>query len=373
MTWERVVFSRYPAGFFCNMGCRSARARQEPVPASPIGVETMPITVAVDAMGGDHAPAVVVEGAWRAVQQAEHLRLVLFGPEHLLRTELDRLGATEAAALTIVHAPDTIGMDEAPTVAVKQKPHSSIHLGLGAHKQGRADAFVSAGNTGAVMAASVLILGRVGSVSRPSVIGFFPTTRSYAIVMDVGANVDCKPEHLAQFAQMGAVYAGSVMKRERPIVALLNVGAERGKGTEAAKAAYDLLEAMPGITFKGNIEGRDIMEHAADVVICDGFVGNALLKFGESVPTAFMEMVEREMAEQQLDGGGKQVVRKVLRGVQKRFDYEEYGAAPLLGVNGNVLIGHGGSSARAIERMIFSAVELVEQNVTRALADVFAG
>lgn len=329
----------------------------------------MAIRVAVDAMGGDKAPAVVVEGALRAVQQNAHdLHVLLFGPEARLREELARCSATDTPSLEIVDAPEVIGMGEAPAAAVKNKPRSSIHLGLAAHKEGRADAFVSAGNTGAVMAAALFVLGRLPNVSRPSVLGFFPTTESYSIVLDVGTNVDCKPEHIVQFARMGAIYAASVMKREPPTVALMNIGEEPGKGNEQVKAAFELLQKTPGLTFRGNVEGRDLLHHAADVVVCDGFVGNILLKFGESVATAFPQAVRAEMERQGLPPEQQQLVGRVLSGVLKRFNYEEYGGAPLLGVNGHVLIGHGGSTARAVERMIQTAAEEGKQDVAGLIA-----
>lgn len=322
-------------------------------------------------MGGDHAPSVVVEGALRAIRSApERLHVILFGSDETLGPEMEK---QDLAGLPVqaVHAPEVIGMAESPATAVKTKRQSSIHLGLGAHKQGQADAFVSAGNTGAVMAASLFILGRLPNVARPAVIGFFPTTKSYSIVLDIGTNVDCRPEHLVQFARMGSIYAEHVARRPNPTVGLLNVGEEPGKGNEQVKAAYDLLCQESSINFHGNIEGRDVFHHAVDVVVCDGFVGNVMLKLGESVATALVEMVGQEMAAQGLGGEDKKLVMGVLGGVKRRFDYEEYGGATLLGVDGNVLIGHGGSSARAIERMILTAADVVEQQVRESTAAAF--
>lgn len=328
----------------------------------------MAIRIAVDAMGGDRAPAVVVEGAIRAVDIDSEIEVLLFGPEVQVRSELKRMGGLDGKAIQVVDAPEVIGMGESPAAAVKTKQRSSIHLGLGAHKQGKADAFVSAGNTGAVMAASLFILGRLPGVARPSIMGYFPTTKSYCVVLDVGSNVDCRAEHLVQFARMGSIYASAVMKRPQPVVGLLNIGEEPGKGTEQVKAAFDILNDDSTINFKGNVEGRDLMHHVADVVVCDGFVGNVMLKFGESMATAFPHMVAAEMAQQQLDDSQKELVVGVLSAVRKRFNYEEYGGAPLVGVNGHVLIGHGGSSGRAIERMILLAAEEARQNVAASIA-----
>lgn len=328
----------------------------------------MAIRVAVDAMGGDDAPSVVVEGAVRAVRQAgDRVELLLFGPEEQLRETLAQHDA-EGLPLRVVDAPDVIGMAESPVAAVKTKQRSSIHLGLGAVKQGQADAFVSAGNTGAVMAASLFVLGRVPGVSRPSILGVFPTTEGVCLVLDVGSNVDCKPEHLVQFAYMGSVYARRILQIEQPRVGLLNIGEEPGKGNELVKETFGLLQEASGLHFAGNIEGRDVMHHAADVVVCDGFVGNVMLKFGESMATAVMHMVGQEIRQQGLTDEQQQTVVQVLGGVRKRFNPEEHGGAPLLGVAGNVLIGHGSSSARAIERMIGMGAQIAEQNLAAAIA-----
>ena len=329
-------------------------------------------------MGGDEAPAVVAEGAVRAVKSASgELALALFGPEarvnEALQQALQAQDGTADLPIRVVDAPEVIGMGEAPAAAVKRKKRSSIHLGLGACKEGRADAFASAGNTGAVMAAALFILGRLPGADRPSVMGVVPTLQDRCLLLDVGTNVDCRPAHLVQFARMGAVYAQRVWKREAPTVGLLNVGEEPGKGNEQARAAFELLQEQPGLNFVGNVEGRDVLAHAADVVVCDGFIGNITLKFGESIATTLLrEMVRREIERQGLSPKEKAAVQSVLRGVQKPFDYEARGGVPLLGVNGNVLIGHGSSSARAVERMILSAAEVAGQGVPGAIAEAFA-
>jgi len=320
-------------------------------------------------MGGDAAPTVVVEGAVRAVQQASSpIQMLLFGPEAALQAEL---ASHDDAGVQIVDAPEVIGMAEAPVAAVKAKPRSSIHLGLSALRQGQADAFVSAGNTGAVMAASLFILGRLPGVARPSLPAYFPTTEGICLVLDVGSNMDCKPEHLLQFARMGAIFAQHLFEVEQPTVGLLNVGEEPGKGDELVKATYLVLEQAPDLHFVGNVEGRDIMHHAADVVVCDGFVGNALLKFGESMTTAVPIMIRQVMAGLDLSPAQQQAIREVFGGLQKRFNPEEYGGAPLLGLDGTVFIGHGRSSARAIERLILRAAQAAELTLTRSIAEAF--
>ena len=332
----------------------------------------MAVRVAVDAMGGDHAPGVVIDGTIEALSEGDDLHVLLVGPEDTIRAELERHDTSDLA-LDIVDAPEVIGMAESPASALKTKPRSSIHVGLGAHKQGAADAFISAGNTGAVMAAAMFLLGRVPGVLRPALPGYFPTVKSYAIVVDVGAIVDAKPEHLVQFAQMGSIYAERGMHRPAPTVGLLNVGEEPGKGNEAAKAAYELLNGRDDIHFVGNIEGRDLMHHAADVVVCDGFVGNIVLKLGESLTTVLPQLIGAELKRQECSPEEVGVVKRVFGNVTKPFNYEEYGGTPLLGVNGNVLIGHGGSSPRAIAQMIRRAAEVVRQDVCGATTAALAG
>lgn len=329
--------------------------------------------IAVDAVGGDEAPSVVVEGAVRAVRRAPvEVEVLLFGPEESVQNELTAHDRTAELPIRVVDAPEVIGMGEAPAAAVKSKKRSSIHLGLGAVKQGQADAFVSAGNTGAIMAASLFILGRVPGVERPTIIGFFPTFKGSCLVTDIGSNVDCKPEHLVQFARMSAIYARHVFENDDPTVALLNIGEEPGKGNEQVKATYELLDQASDLHFRGNIEGGDIFSHAADIVICDGFVGNVLLKFGESVTTVLPRLAHREMERQSLGPDEQEVVGRVLEGVKKGFDAEERGGAPLLGVNGHVLIGHGRSSARAIQQMILSAADTASKDVVTPMTSTFA-
>lgn len=329
----------------------------------------MSIRVAVDAMGGDHAPDVVIEGAARAVAaKSGDLEVTLVGS----RNSVDALLANHPSdSIQVVDAPEVIGMDESPAVAVKRKTKSSIHVGLGLHKAGKVDAFASAGNTGAVMAASLFILGRLPGVARPAILTVYPTLKGVCYVIDVGANVDCRPEHLLQFAHMGRIYVERAIKTPNPTVGLLSVGEERSKGNELTKEAYEIIEQDKRINFVGNIEGRDIMAHAADVVVCDGFVGNIILKLGESIATVLPQLIGAEMQRQKLPAESQQTVAGVLHGVKKSFDYEEYGGMPLLGVGGAALIGHGGSSARAIENMILAAAQVAERKVAGSIADAF--
>ena len=336
----------------------------------------MAIRVAVDAMGGDHAPSAVVEGALQALQESQlDLELLLVGPQELLNGELRKHGAVETPdSLHIVDAPEIIGMAESPATAVKNKQRSSIHLGLGAHKSGRADAFISAGNTGAIMAASLFILGRLPNVARPTLPGFIPTTKGgHSLGVDIGSNVDCKPEHLVQFARMGSVFAERLFDRKNPTVALMNIGEEPGKGNEQVKAAYEKLDAQSDLNFIGNIEGRDLLYAVADVIVFDGFVGNIVLKFGESCMTTVLgQLVGEEMTRLQFTDEQKKVVKTLLGSIQRRFNYEEYGGAPLLGVAGNVMIGHGSSSPKAIKHLIYTAARLVDLDMAGAIKATMA-
>ena len=329
------------------------------------------LTVAVDAMGGDAAPAVAAAGAVEAARSAGGtLALRLFGPAAVVEEAL-AAHDTAGLALAVVDAPEVVGMGEAPAAALKGKPHSSIHRGLAAVRDGSADAFVSAGNTGAVMAAALFVLGRAAGVARPTLVGSFPTVKGRCLVLDVGSNVDCRPEHLVQFARMGSLYAERVLGLPRPVVGLMNIGEEPGKGNEQAKETYSLLAATD-LHFRGNVEGRDLLAHTADVVVMDGFVGNVLLKFGESMKTALPQLVGRAAETLGLPPEALATLGAVLGEVKRAFDYEAFGGAPLLGVAGPVVIGHGSSSAKAVAQMIRAGAELARQGVPEAIAAAMA-
>ena len=283
-----------------------------------LDTEHQNIRIAVDAMGGDFAPTNVVAGALEALRDADNrFEVVFVGPEEILRRELPSTPSGDS--YRIVHASQSIDMHDGATAALKQKKDSSIAVGISLHHEGKADAFVSAGNTGAVMSASTLILGRIEGVSRPTIGAFFPTEEGACLIVDAGANVDCRPRQLFEFAMMGSIYMQEMSGIERPTVGLLNIGEEDSKGNEAAKEAYALLQTSR-LNFVGNIEGRDILQGKAQVVVCDGFVGNILLKFGESVP-AFLKSRLKEHA-----GGGMLtklaalMMRKTLRSALKSLD-----------------------------------------------------
>ena len=334
----------------------------------------MPVRVAVDAMGGDQSPGVVIEGVAMAVAAAEgRFRVVLTGPEAEVRAEMKRQGVA-SDLVDVLDAPQTVAMGESAAVALKKKPDSSIHRGIGLVKAGKADGFASAGNTGAIMATALFGLGRLPGVLRPALPGYLPTPQGTCVVLDVGANVEVRPEHLVQFARMGSLFGSIFLGKDVPRVGLVNVGEEPGKGTDTVKEAHALLAqaAADGhIDFVGNVEGRDILRSRADVCVCDGFVGNIVLKLAESVATILPEMARAEITRQALEPDGAGLVGGVLRGMLSPFDYQNFGGVPLLGIDGTVVIGHGGSSARAVEQMVLRTVEIAEQNLPARIARTF--
>jgi glycerol-3-phosphate acyltransferase PlsX len=323
--------------------------------------------VAVDAMGGDHAPANVVAGAIDALREAgERFGIALVGRRDAIEAELK--GQPCPAGCTIVHASEVITMDDAPNAALKSKRDSSIGVGLGMVRDGSAHAFVSAGNTGAVFSASTLVLGRLDGVGRPTIGTLIPTAVKPCLLLDAGANVDCRPDHLFEFGVMGSVFMTTMQGRPNPRVGLLNIGEEKSKGGEVAQEAYARLAAS-SLNFTGNVEGRDVLTGVVDVVVCDGFVGNVLLKFGESIP-GFLKSRFTELAARSLRGKLVGLVaRNSLRSVMKELDYQEYGGVPVLGVKGVSIIGHGGSTPRAIKNMIFRAEEMVARRLPANIQD----
>ncbi len=318
-------------------------------------------------MGGDFAPANVVRGSIDALAAGHTgLEILLVGPGELIRAELPAGGGDRAPSLTVVEASEVITMKDGPTAALKQKKDSSIAVGLRLQTAGRADAFVSAGNTGAVMSASTLILGRIGGVSRPTIGAFFPSAKGVCLLVDAGANVDCKPRHLLEFGIMGSIYTSSMFGIERPAVGLLNVGEEESKGTEAVVEAHALLSAS-GLNFIGNVEGRDVLRGGAHVVVCDGFTGNVLLKFGESIPAFLKQRISGHVTDRPFKKLMMVPALGTFRSVMKSLDYEEYGGVPLLGVRGVSIIGHGKSTPKAIMNMILKAKEMVEKKINERI------
>jgi glycerol-3-phosphate acyltransferase PlsX len=328
------------------------------------------VRIAVDAMGGDTGPQVVVPGAIDAAKaRPGELKLLLVGREELIRPHL---GDVDPTWVEIVHASENIDMNEAPAQAIRRKKDASISVALRMIREGRADAMVSAGNTGAVVASSLLTIGRLHGVSRPAISTLWPNKQRGAVVLDVGANHECTPKNLVQFAIMGSVFAQYHVGVDHPRVGLLNIGEEKSKGNDLVRDSYALLESDPRIHFIGNVEGRDVFDGAADVVVCDGFVGNVILKFSESIYSFLSHLVRDEIRRGMLAKAGALLMKRAFGSVRARLDYAEYGGAPLLGVKGVVIISHGKSSRRAIRNAVLVAARAVSANLNAHIEEQFS-
>jgi glycerol-3-phosphate acyltransferase PlsX len=322
--------------------------------------------IALDAMGGDKAPIGIVEGAFEAAREAsERVEVVLVGRRDILEAHI-RAQRLEAPNVEIVDASEVIEMSESPATAIRRKRASSIAVGMNLHREGKVKAFVSAGNTGAVVASSLLTLGRLPGIERPAIAINLPTKNRGTILIDGGANSDCDPHNLLQFGFMGSVYAETSFGKENPRVALLSIGEEKSKGNELTRGSYELLEKS-GLNFVGHVEGRDVFTGAADVVVTDGFVGNVLLKFTESIIYYINTLIREEVGKSFLAKIGAGLMKPVFRGVRRKLDYAEYGGMPLLGVNGVVIIGHGKSSSRAIKNAVLAAEHFVSGGVNEGI------
>ncbi len=325
--------------------------------------------IAVDAMGGDFAPEQIVFGAVRAARKYQ-CEIVLVGDEAAIRSVLEREKGWESLNITIHHASEVIGMGEHPADAVRTKKDASVVVATQLVKDGECDAVLSAGSTGAAVTAAQLILKRIRGIGRPTIATPMPTPKGVTLLLDSGANVDSKPEHLVQSGMMGALYAEHVFGKANPRVGLLNIGEEETKGNEQAKATYQLLKTMRTINFIGNAEGRDVPKGNFDVVICDGFVGNIVLKFAEGLAKTILKLIKEAIK----DGGifaklGALLLMPTLKKLGKRLDVTEYGGAPLLGVNGCCIISHGSSNAKSVCSAIGVANEYVKSNVLGHIRD----
>jgi glycerol-3-phosphate acyltransferase PlsX len=324
------------------------------------------LRIAVDAMGGDRAPREVVDGVVDAVREADGaIRVVLTGKREIVEKYIldQRLSTSD---IEIVDAPEVIEMSESPASAIRKKHESSIAVAMRLQKEGNVDAVVGAGNTGAMVAGSLISLGRLPGIKRPAIAIYVPTRKGGTILLDGGANSDCEPNNLMQFATMGSVLAEEFLDRPNPTVGLLSIGEESSKGNELTRNSHELL-ARSKLSFVGNVEGRDIFEGDVDVVVTDGFVGNVILKFMESIISYMNSMIKEEMRRYPLSRLGALMMKPVFSGVRSVLNYEEYGAAPLLGVNGVVFIGHGGSSCRAIKNAVLSARRFVASGINEKI------
>ena len=326
------------------------------------------IKVAVDAMGGDNAPAAIVKGAVDALQERDNLFVYLAGKEDAIRQELSKYSYPQER-IQIVPASQVIETGEPPVNAIRGKKDSSLVVALGLVRKGEADAFVSAGSTGAVLVGGQVMVGKLKGVERAPLAPLIPTLKGSSLLIDCGANVDARSSHLVQFARMGSIYMENVMHIKNPRVALVNIGAEEEKGNALAKETYPLLKACEDINFIGNIEAREIPEGKADVIVCEAFVGNVILKLYEGVAGALMKKVKAGMMSTLRSKIGALLVKPALKKTLKDFDVSEYGGAPLLGLKGLVVKSHGSSDANEIKNSILQCIQFKEQKINEKISE----
>ena len=327
------------------------------------------VHVALDAMGGDHAPQAVVEGAVAAVNCSSDVKVFLVGKEEQIQQELSKY-TYDSNQVEVVPAAEVIEMAEPPVLAIRKKKDSSIVKALQLVKEGTCDAFVSAGSSGAVLVGGQLIVGRLKGVERPPLAPLIPTETGAALLIDCGANVDARPSHLVQFAKMGSVYMESIMGIKSPKVAIVNIGAEEEKGNTLVKETFPLLKNTPEINFIGSIEARDIPKGMADVIVCEAFVGNVILKLYEGVGSTLIKTVKKGMMTSLRSKIGALLVKPALKECLKSFDLEEYGGAPLLGLKGLVVKTHGSSKAGEIKNTVLQCRTFKEQNINEKIKNI---
>ncbi len=328
--------------------------------------------VAIDAMGGDFAPEEIVLGALEAAREY-HCQIVLVGDETQITAALDKHGPWQDTGVSVHHAGEVIEMTDHPAAAVRKKKDASVVVAARLVKQGDCDVVISAGSTGAAVAAALFGLGRIKGIERPTIATPIPNVSGTTILLDSGANTDSKPKHLVQNAIMGSIYAEYVLGIKKPRIGLLNIGEEETKGNEQVLATFPLLAKLKTINFIGNVEGRDIPKGTVDVVVCDGFVGNIVLKFGEGLSTAIMQLLKDAIKNAGfLAKMASLIVLPAMRGLKKKLDYAEYGGAPLLGVDGGFIICHGSSKAKAIKNAVRVAREFTEKKVVEHIRDNIA-
>ncbi len=325
--------------------------------------------IALDAMGGDYAPAATVEGAIEALKEDGNISVILVGNETAIYSELRKRHCADLP-IDIKHASQIVEMDESPLTALRRKKDSSVRVAVDLVKSGEADAMVSAGNSGVVMATSLYVLGKLPGVERPAIAAVMPSLKDHFVLIDAGANVDCKPLHLYQFAIMGEAYARYIFDIESPRVGLLGIGEEDAKGNELTRESFKLIKDSH-VNFMGNIEGKDIFSGEADVVVCDGFVGNIALKVSEGLAEAMSKMLKREILEHASGKIGSLFLKNALRNFKKKTDYSEYGGAPLLGISRPCIISHGRSTSKAIKNAVRVAGAFHSKGILDIISEEF--
>ena len=324
------------------------------------------IKIAVDAMGGDNAPSEIVKGAVEAVSERPDITVCLTGQEDIIKKELEKY-TYKKEQIEIVPASEVIETGEPPVNAIRKKKDSSIVVGMNLVKRGEADGFVSAGSSGAILVGGQVIVGRIKGVERPPLAPLIPTEKGFSLLIDCGANVDARPSHLVQFAQMGSIYMEHVLGVKRPRVAIVNIGAEEEKGNALVKETFPLLKECPGINFIGSIEAREIPHGGADVIVCEAFVGNVILKLYEGVGATMISMIKKGMMSSLRSKIGALLIKPALKSTLKSFDASQYGGAPLLGLKGLVVKTHGSSKANEVKNSIIQCIAFKEQAISEKI------
>lgn len=327
------------------------------------------VVIALDAMGGDFAPAETVKGAVEAVHDYPEIKVILVGKEELIKEQLSRYSYKEDA-IDIVNASEVIDMGDVPTKAIREKKDSSLVVAMRLVKEGRADAVVSAGSTGAILVGGQLIVGRIKGIKRPALAPFLPSKKGFSLLIDCGANVDARPEHLLQFAQMGSVYFENVMGRKNPTVGIVNIGTEEEKGNQLVKETYPLLKECKDINFVGSVEAREIAGGSTDILVCEAFVGNVILKFFEGVAKTFLSCIKEGIMKSFRTKIGGVLIKPALKGLLGTFDVSSQGGAPLLGLNGLVVKAHGNSKSAEIKTALGQCITFKENSINEKIKDM---
>ena len=326
------------------------------------------VVIALDAMGGDYAPEQTVKGAVEAVNSSDEIRVILVGKQDMIAKELEKYEYAKED-IEVVHASEIIDMGDVPTVAIKDKKDSSLVVAMRLVREGKADALVSAGSTGAVLVGGQLVVGRLKGIKRPPLAPFIPTTKGFSLLIDCGANVDSRPEHLVQFAQMGSIYYENVMGKKNPTVALLNIGTEEEKGNQLVKDTKPLMKECKNINYIGSVEARELVSGAADVIVCEAFVGNVVLKFFEGLALTLFGSLKEGLMSSTRTKLGALLVKPALKGLKNQFDTSSQGGAPLLGLKGLVVKAHGNSSSKEIEIALKQCISFKKQKINEKIKE----